>query len=208
MLCSLCSRGTLETNIINQKEYLHCLNCKAIFLASKHFLSPAEEKARYEKHNNDIHDPGYQEFVRPIVENVIANHSPGSHGLDYGCGTGPVITAELSKKGYNTKLYDPYFNPSISVLKRQYDYIVCCEVMEHFQHPIEEFRQLKSLLNPGGSLYCKTSLYDDKIDFDNWYYKDDPTHVTFYTAKALHYIKDRLGYLTLEIKPGVLILGN
>ncbi|MUP46151.1 class I SAM-dependent methyltransferase [Gramella sp. BOM4] len=205
MLCSLCFGNTLKTSVINQKEYLQCLNCKAIFLASRHYLLPSEEKARYEAHNNDVTDPGYREFVKPVVEEILKQHSADSLGLDYGCGTGPVISHELSKKGYQTVLFDPFFNPDDSVLERSFDYIICCEVMEHFQHPMAEFQKLRSILRPGGKLYCKTSLYSEDIDFENWYYKDDATHVTFYTTEALEHLKNRVGFSGLEIMPELIV---
>jgi hypothetical protein len=37
-------------------------------------MSLGKEKARYEEHNNDIKNTGYQKFVTPIVDEVLKNH--------------------------------------------------------------------------------------------------------------------------------------
>ena len=77
--------------------------------------------------------------------------------------------------------------------------------MEHFYEPQAEFKALSHRLKPGGKLYCKTSLYSETINFENWYYKDDPTHVFLYTTKSLEWIAENLGFSALEINPEVII---
>ena len=66
--------------------------------------------------------------------------------------------------------------------------------MEHFQQPFEEFKLLKSLLKPGGKLYCKTEVFEDAIDFKSWHYKNDRTHVTFYNRETLLWIEKNLNF--------------
>ncbi|MGO1820189.1 MAG: hypothetical protein ACTH0S_10965 [Senegalia sp. (in: firmicutes)] len=55
------------------------------------------------------------------------------------------------------------------------------------------------MLNIGGSIFCMTSLYDEDIDFKNWYYKNDETHVFFYHKKALEWIKNEFNFSDLAI---------
>ena len=38
-----------------------------------YFTSIAEEKSRYQLHNNDVNDPRYQDFVMPIVNGVLTD---------------------------------------------------------------------------------------------------------------------------------------
>jgi 2-polyprenyl-3-methyl-5-hydroxy-6-metoxy-1,4-benzoquinol methylase len=45
----------------------------------------------------------------------------------------------LEDDGYKIKQFDPFFHNDIAVLRRSYDYIVCCEVIEHFHSPSKEF---------------------------------------------------------------------
>ncbi len=79
-------------------------------------LVPAPERQYYETHNNDVNDPRYQAFVAPITTAVQRDFSPHSLSLDFGTGTGPVITKVLPDQGYALKLYDPFFgSPFIAI---------------------------------------------------------------------------------------------
>ncbi|SKB40388.1 Methyltransferase domain-containing protein [Salegentibacter holothuriorum] len=208
MNCILCKGATKKFWKSKNREFVECTNCGGIQLLSQFYISKKAEEARYLTHNNDVDDPKYQDFVKPITSRILKDFSTEHSGLDYGCGTGPVISIQLEKEGYKTVLYDPYFHPQTSVLTNKYNFIICCEVMEHFYKPQQEFRTLASLLKPGGKLYCKTSLYSEKIDFDNWYYKNDVTHVFFYTEKSLIWIKDNLDFSALEIHPNRIIFSK
>jgi SAM-dependent methyltransferase len=170
--------------------YFVCDTCGAYVMDKKHYLSSREEKERYEEHNNDVNDAGYQNFTSPITNAILENHTKEQLGLDYGCGTGPVISKQLEAKGYEVKLYDPYFYPNQDNLNHQFDYIFSCEVFEHFHHPKQEIEKLLRLLKPEGNLYIMTHLYNSEIDFLNWYYRKDPTHVFIYTLKTIEYIEN------------------
>ncbi|MBF0253274.1 MAG: class I SAM-dependent methyltransferase, partial [Candidatus Omnitrophica bacterium] len=156
------------------------------------------EKKRYEKHNNDVNDPGYRKFVEPIVLEILNRYTPMHKGLDYGCGPGPVVAEMLKNKGYSVELYDPYFCDNREALKKKYDFIICCEVIEHFNSPAKDFERLRDLLNPGGALFCMTELYSENTDFKNWHYSNDPTHVFFYHTKTLSWIKAKFAFNSLE----------
>lgn len=208
MLCSLCNGRTRDFGTYQQWEYLQCLNCKAILLHENHYPSPKAEKSRYKKHENDVEDEGYISFVQPLVESITEDFSSTSNGLDFGCGTGPVAANELEKHGFHIELYDPFFKPKEELLQKKYDFIICCEVIEHFHEPASEFSLLKSLLKENGRLYCKTSLWDENIDFENWYYKNDLTHVIFYHRKSLEWIKDHFGFSKLDVSPGMIMFEN
>ncbi|MGA9326252.1 MAG: class I SAM-dependent methyltransferase [Salegentibacter sp.] len=208
MPCSLCSGRTLEFIEFENRKYFQCTNCGAVLLSPACYIPREAEKQRYESHNNDVNDPDYQKFVSPITSRILKDFGPQHQGLDFGCGTGPVITSELGKKNYKVSLYDPYFRPNSSVMENQYNYIICCEVMEHFHEPAKEFERLSSLLVTGGKLYCKTSLFSEEIDFRDWYYKNDPTHVFLYTRESLQWIKDHCGFKSLEISPKLIVFGK
>lgn len=198
--CRLCGSQGILFRDLDMTKYYTCPLCKAIFKDPENFLTAEEEQARYKEHNNDVNNPGYQEFVTPLVKAVQKDYRSDHIGLDYGCGTGPVITKLLRDKGYELKLYDPFFANYPDNLKSKYDYIVCCEVMEHFHNPREEFQRLHSLLRPGGAIFMKTSIYSDQINFDSWHYKNDPTHVFFYKAETLEWIRKYFGFSDLIIE--------
>ena len=98
------------------------------------------------------------------------------------------------------KLYDPFFWNDPALLQNRYDYIACCEVVEHFHDPCKEFGLLRSLLKPNGSLYCMTKSYTEDIDFQRWHYKNDPTHVFFYHAKAFTWIESHFKFSAVSIE--------
>lgn len=198
--CTLCGASAEFFKLWRESEYFKCTKCSSILLNPKYYISEREEKARYEEHNNDVNDKGYQDFVSPIVSAVLCEYKEDDIGLDFGAGTGPVITKLLGDSGYNIKIYDPFFANHTDRLKKKYDYIVCCEVVEHFHDPVKEFRLMESMLKPGGTIYIMTSIYNEDIDFISWNYKDDTTHVFFYHVDALKWIKENIGFSSMEIK--------
>ena len=80
--------------------------------------------------------------------------------------------------------------------------------MEHFQQPYQEFELLKGLLLPNGKLYCKTEVFNRQNPFENWYYKDDFTHVFIYQPKTLEWIKREFGFSNLIVKEKLLVFEN
>lgn len=207
-LCPLCN--TLSETFYTEKEkvYYQCPACKGIFHGRPNLPGIEEERERYREHNNDINDKRYQGFVSPVVNAVLGDFSTSHRGLDFGAGTGPVISKMLQDNNFRIAQYDPLFHDNPGLLKRKYDYIVCCEVIEHFHRPAKDFAMLRSLLKPGGKLYCMTDLYREDLDFRTWYYKDDPTHVFFYHEKTLDFIKSRFGFSELEVHDRLIIFSD
>ncbi len=200
MNCILCRASTEFFQTWRGNEYRKCSVCNSVLLNPQNYINEVDEKARYEEHNNDVEDKRYQAFVFPIVKGVLGDYKEEDTGLDFGSGTGPVISKLLKDSGYNIKVYDPFFANYPDRLEVKYDYIVCCEVIEHFHDPVREFKLMKSLLKSGGSIYIMTNIYSEDIDFISWNYKDDITHVFFYHIDALKWIRDNIGFSSMEIK--------
>lgn len=198
LCCTLCSSPANYYSCFRDIAYYKCTYCQSFMMDPECYLSPEKEKHRYDQHNNDVNDPGYRNFAKPLVEAVIHSYSPEASGLDYGAGPGPVAAIMLREKGYTAQLFDPYYHPDPSVLSNKYDYIMCCEVIEHFKNPNGEFAKLRSMLRDNGSIFCVTEIVDDDIDFMNWYYKNDPTHLFFYHEHALAWIKKHFKFSGLK----------
>jgi SAM-dependent methyltransferase len=152
-------------------------------------LSKELEKQRYELHNYDISDAGYRNFTAPLINAVLKDFTDKHSGLDYGCGSIPVISEILKENGHIIKLYDLFFHSDTNALEDQYDYIICCEVFEHFRNPEKELIKLKEMLKPLGRLYIMTHLYGPETDFSKWYYRNDPTHVFIAQHETFKYIE-------------------
>lgn len=198
--CPLCNSNS-EVFYNAPKQLFFCCNtCSGIFLSRNLLPTNEEEVERYQYHNNDVNDLGYQKFVSPIVDTVKTNFNTTHKGLDFGAGTGPVLSKMLQEAGYQIKQYDPFFHNYPELLNEKYDYIASCEVIEHFHYPYNEFELLKQLLLSNGKLICMTDIYNPIIDFGNWYYKNDPTHVFIYQQKTLEWIKTTFHFSGLEVE--------
>ncbi|MBN2835410.1 MAG: methyltransferase, partial [Candidatus Delongbacteria bacterium] len=101
--CSLCNYETSYILTFRNKEYFKCPNCKSIQMHPDSFISLEKEKRRYELHNNDVFDLGYQNFVKPILEYIFNNCKITDRGLDFGAGHGPVIAKILKDKNFDVK---------------------------------------------------------------------------------------------------------
>lgn len=199
MTCILCEQTNLAEFHTSKEglRYIHCPACDLRFLHPEDRLSYEDERLRYTKHNNDVNDDGYREFVRPLMEEILQRQDSQDWGLDYGAGTGPVLTTLLREQDFQIELYDPFFWPETSVLERTYDYIFACEVIEHFRNPRKEFLHFRELLKPSGHLYVMTLSYEPGMDFENWHYRRDPTHISFYSQKTFDYLAEAFEFQCL-----------
>lgn len=139
-------------------------------------------------------DAGYRRFLSRVADPLLTRLQPRSAGLDYGCGPGPALAAMLEEAGHAVTLYDPFYAPDMAVLERQYDFVTCTEVAEHFHDPAAEFGRLDTLLRPGGWLAVMTCFHTDDARFEGWQYRKDPTHVVFYREETMRWLAGRHGW--------------
>ncbi|MDR0228570.1 MAG: class I SAM-dependent methyltransferase [Flavobacteriaceae bacterium] len=203
MNCTLC-QTVLQYKI--DDYYYTCPTCGAYVKDIEFYYTAEKEKQHYEYHNNDVNDIGYQNFTAPVTNTILECCTPDMLGLDYGCGKGPVITRQLEEKGYQIKLYDPYFHPKLNYLENRYDYIFSCEVFEHFYQPAIEIEKLTSILKTNGLLIIKTHLFNNQTDFSTWYYRKDETHVFIYTFKTFEYIALKYAYQIEQLNERLIVL--
>lgn len=206
--CPLCNSTTTLFSEFKKRFYYQCDSCQAILLHPDQYMSFENEEKHYQFHNNDVEDQGYLNFVSPITSGILKHFDKNKMGLDFGAGTGSAITKVLRDNGFQIEQYDPYFHNYPELLENQYDYIACCEVIEHFHHPAKEFGLLKKLLKPNGKLFCMTHLYDNSIDFEKWYYKNDHTHVFMYQKETIQYIADTFGFTNYSIENRLIVFSN
>jgi hypothetical protein len=195
--CQLCNA---KSTIFYKDEFYKCSCCKAIFRPKEKLLDNEKEKQRYDSHTNDANDLGYQNFVKPITNSILNEFKSGDIGLDFGCGKDSPIVKILEENSYKIAKYDIFFYDDKEILEQKYDYIACCEVIEHFYTPKKEFELLKSLLKDSGVLYLMTGIYSDEMDFSKWWYKNDLTHVFIYTKETLYWIKKEFGFKDIKIE--------
>lgn len=117
--------------------------------------------------------------------------APGSHGLDFGSGPGPTLSLMFEEIGHSMAIYDYFYAKDSSVLQGQYDFITATEVLEHLHDPGKELDRLWTLLKPDGYLGVMTRLVPDREAFTRWYYKNDPTHVCFFSPPTFQWLAGR-----------------
>lgn len=206
-ICPLCSNKG-ELFFQTKDTYHKCNTCHSVFVDEKNRPNLESEKQRYEVHENDIEDKGYQSFVSPITSSIMKDYNVDSSGLDFGAGTGPVLSKVLLDNNFSIKQYDPFFHNYPELLEEKYDYIASCEVIEHFYNPYKEFKLLKSILKESSKIYLMTELYNDGINFASWYYKNDPTHVFFYSKETFEWIKQEFGFSNVKVDKRLVIFEN
>lgn len=99
-----------------------------------------------------------------------------------------------------------FFFNAPNVLKRQYDFITCTEVVEHFHYPAREFQRLNDLLKNKGVLAIRTQFQTDDAKFTYWRYRHDPTHVVFYREHTFQVLAQQLGWQCEIVAPNVVFM--
>jgi len=194
VVCPLCHGKAIGHYLSDKRrDYLRCAGCDLVFVPPKQHLSPVEEKAHYDLHENDPVDAGYRRFLSRLADPMLACLPTGAAGLDFGAGPGPTLSRMFAEAGHPTAIYDCYYANDPSVLEKTYDFVTASEVVEHLAEPGDVLQQLWSLLRPGGWLGLMTKRVTDREAFARWHYKNDPTHISFFSRATFEFLGERWG---------------
>lgn len=188
MKCLFCQSENL--NRIIEDNY-RCLNCHVIFKSENIHLNPKEEEQRYQFHENDADDNHYFNFLIKLIQPIEGELAKIKSHLDFGSGKSSVFEKYFKDRGIESTCYDLYFFPNQESLNKQYDLVTCSEVVEHFNNPAIDWKTLVSTVKVNGILAIMTNFYLENNDYIKWWYKNDPTHVIFYTLESLNYIEQK-----------------
>ena len=177
-----------------RRDYYQCATCALVFVPSEQHLTAAAEKAEYDQHQNSPQDTGYRRFLGRLFNPLATKLAPGAKGLDFGCGPGPALASMFEEAGHPMSVYDPFFSPEREVLNQAYDFVTCTEVVEHLHQPAQVFRQLDTLVKPGGWLGIMTCFQNADDRFATWHYRRDPTHVVFYREETFAWLAAHFGW--------------
>lgn len=205
--CPLC--GDTRTGIHHvdrARAWLRCPSCALVFVPQQYHLTRDAEKRRYDQHRNDPGDPAYRGFLSALYLPLRARLPSGAAGLDFGSGPGPTLSLMFAEAGHPMRIYDPFYAPDRSVLQQTYDFVTCSETAEHFCAPASAWESLVGLVKPGGWLGVMTAMLDGVSDFSRWYYKDDPTHVSFYSRASIDWLARRHRLRVEYPSPSVILL--
>ncbi|MCP4168725.1 MAG: class I SAM-dependent methyltransferase [Chloroflexi bacterium] len=190
--CPLCgSDGANSFHQDRHRTYWQCLICRLVYVPPAQFLSAEDEKAEYDLHQNSPADYGYRRFLGRLFMPMQARLPPGSHGLDFGSGPGPTLSVMFEEVGHSMAIYDRVYANDPEVFRRQYDFISATEVVEHLHDPQFELDRLWSCLKRGATLGIMTKLVLDREAFAGWHYKNDFTHICFYSQPTFEWLAER-----------------
>ncbi len=192
--CPLCgATGSKAFFQDKRRDYLHCMECRLVFVPPAYYVSAEREKMEYDLHENVPEDPGYRHFLNRLHEPMKAKLKPGGFGLDFGCGPGPTLSLMFEEAGHRMAIYDAFYRPDTSVFSERYDFITATEVVEHLHRPGLELDRIWECLKGGGYLGLMTKQVRDPEAFAGWHYKNDCTHVCFFSRETFQWLGNRWG---------------
>lgn len=193
--CPLCSStdGFLYSKDKN-RIYIRCNICQLVFVPERFFISAEVEKARYDRHDNSPEAEGYIKFLHRLLDPLLETLDKNLYGLDFGSGPVPVFASLLEKEGHTVETYDIFYDNRPELLKNKYNFITVCEVIEHLHRPMDELSTLFKALKPDGLLAIMTQPPVPAERFSGWRYKNDPTHVLFFSDETFEWIAKTFGY--------------
>lgn len=181
------------------REYFRCVKCQLVWLSPAQRLFSEAEQNRYFEHRNNPQDLAYLEYLSRLANPVCALISPGARGSDYGAGPAEGMRALLEPRGYSITPYDPYFFPHADLSPGRYDFVLCNEALEHFHDPAAELARIDSIVAKGGVIGFSSGLVINKERFLNWNYRNDPTHVIFFTEETVRWAGQRFAWEILSV---------
>ncbi len=191
-------------------DYFECTNC--LMLQSDHLDSltpPGLVKIANYDQSADL-DSGAawrlsclaNRLEQLVKLKILPRAHPNFKALDFGCGTGFLVSYMAHQFGWGAVGYDPFCTPAYapdkvftdwkSVEQRgPYNLVVASEVFEHFTHPKEELTRIFDVLAKDiAFLYVTTGLYVPGKTTSDWNYLAPQSghHVSFYARRTMQEI--------------------
>ena len=199
--CKICQRPTrLLRDEQFRLDYFQCADCQCIFCLEENMLAPDLERKEYLRHNNSLACAGYVKMFDDFIDECVLPFHPGIRSvLDFGSGPEPVLAALLRRRGFEVDIYDVFFAPDESFKRNRYDLVTATEVFEHLSNPLETLRMLAGCLDNEGIIVVMTLFHpqDDSVFFD-WWYRRDPTHITFFTPRTFAVMSEMAGLKVVD----------
>ena len=77
------------------------------------------------------------------------------------------------------------------------------EVIEHVVMPHKLLILLSSLMKSDSTLAVMTKRVTSQQNFKNWHYKNDPTHICFYSMETFAWIANKFNWQLEEVDKDV-----
>jgi SAM-dependent methyltransferase len=181
---------------VRGRSYFRCPACDLVFLDPGKRPDAAAERERYRLHRNSLDDAGYRGMLESFIDGALSPFlRPPAAILDYGSGPEPAMAVLLDERGYSASSWDPIFMPNRDNRSGPFDGVILHEVLEHCFNPALTLRDAAAILSPGGILAVSTLFRPPRgEDFLTWWYREDVTHVSFYSIYCLSSICESAGF--------------
>ena len=150
-----------------------------------------------------------------MTARIIRKHKQGGRLLEIGSGGGAFLVA--ASRFFDVVGVD--FNPvqvayicdhlglccklgryQDSFAGQKFDIIYHCDVLSHFYDPVQEFRDMRQMLNPGGIIVFETGNFGDlsleqRSAISIFQY---PDHINFFSEKSLEILFNRSSLKVVE----------
>lgn len=200
-VCQICGEGRVEaapskarvpSNVRRWREHVstvwRCGNCGCLHSLEEVNLEPFYEHYPYGQRRLDY-------FTRRVFSHYLdrlRRHSLHVRAsvLDYGCSEGLFLSFLRGRGFRECEGYDAHSQrfSDPRVLARQYDLVVCQDVIEHVEDPRHLMRTLARCLRPGAMLCLGTPRADD-IDLADFHRSihslHQPYHLHILSEQAL-----------------------
>jgi SAM-dependent methyltransferase len=133
---------------------------------------------------------GYFQRVHPNIEYAAIEIS------DYAC-------ERLATRGFKVFNGRVTNSETVNACRGKYDLIFGIEVIEHDPEPHAFMRAVHAMLKPAGWAGFVTGNFTGlmaRMGGKDWYYLDPPSHVSFYTPKAMTRVLNDEGFGNTSIK--------
>ncbi len=196
MICPLCTSKTIDfVHPNHDMHYTYCPHCEFIALNPCFYLNSEKEKKQYDQHHNSLENEGYVAMFEQFLDFFWENLPPHPTIMDFGSGPSPVLASLMQRRETNVACYDKFYAQNNRVLQKDtYDLITSTEVFEHLDKPLETLQTLSKCLKKGGYIAIMTLFHaNNEADFWQWWYRRDPTHISFYTPKTFEVLAGLCG---------------
>lgn len=200
MNCKICDFDTKAFDDPDlHKQFYICPNCQCIMLDPFFQLSLEKENSLYDNHHNSLENAGYVKMFEDFLDFFWNDLTCKEKGLDFGSGPTPVLAELLRRRGVSVDYYDKFYQPIQCFENQTYDFITSTEVFEHLEDPVATLSLLRQHLKPEGVIALMTLFHtNDEASFLTWWYRRDPTHITFYTPHTLDVLAKKCGLKVIK----------
>ncbi len=152
----------------------------------------------------------YKELYKSYAENDSTEYEvktflslfpeKGGSYLNYGSGKWSKSKEIINSMGYTIDCFDFSFNDVDTLLSKKYDGIISNNLIEHLQHPVEDFLLFRDLLKEGKMMAHSTPCYEYRYDYSIF-------HLYFFIGRSLELLAKKTGFeLEHYIQDGEYIL--